>query len=136
MRLGWARGAWSAQASGASLTMPGDHAIDANKLSASVSYEARERAPDRRAVAWTAAFGQNREIHGNLEAYLLEGRMQLASRDAVYAPSPSPKAFSMPGSTLLAPSIVIGQSQVGAFTMGYVHDFWTTSTARVGIGGE
>jgi hypothetical protein len=122
MRLGWARGAWSAQASGASLTMP--EAItpyDAKKLSASVSYEARERAPDRRAVAWTAAFGQNREIHGNLEAYLLEGRMQLASRDAVYAPSPSPKAFSMPGSTLLAPCIVIASRRL-------VRSRWATCT--------
>ena len=138
VRLGWARGAWSAQASGASLTMP--EAItpyDAKKLSASVSYEARERAPDRRAVAWTAAFGQNREIHGNLEAYLLEGRMQLASRDAVYA-----RAESVAKSILDAGFHPPGtfhrhrQSQVGAFTMGYVHDFWTTSDTRVGIGGD
>lgn len=42
----------------------------------------------------------------------------------------------MPGSTRLAPSIVIASRRFGAFTMGYVHAFWTTSDARVGIGGD
>ena len=72
---------------------------DAKKLSASVSYVQ----PDRR-VAWTVAFGQNREIHGNLEAYLLEGRMQIAPADAGFHP---PGTFHRHR-----------QSQVSALTVG------------------
>jgi hypothetical protein len=134
VRLGWTRGPWTAQASGAMLTMP--EAVtpyDANKLSASVSYEQ----PDRRRIAWTAAFGQNREVHGNLEAYLLEGRMYLTSRDAVFA-----RAESVAKDILDAGFHPAGtfhrhrQSQVGALTMGYVRDLWTTPGATIGIGGD
>jgi hypothetical protein len=133
VRLGWARGAWSAQASGAALTMP--EAVtpyDAKKLSASASYVQ----PDRR-IAWTVAFGQNREIHGNLEAYLLEGRMQIAPAHAVYA-----RAESVAKSILDAGFHPPGtfhrhrQSQVGALTLGYIRDFLTTPSTRLGVGGD
>ena len=102
---------------------------DARKLSASVSFEQ----PDGRRVAWTAAFGQNREIHGNLEAYLLEGRMQLASRDAVYARAES-VAKSILDAGFHPPGLFHRhrQSQVGALTAGYVRDFWTTPDAGSG----
>ncbi len=134
VRLGWARGGWSAQVSGADLTRPEALApYDARKLSASVSFEQ----PDGRRVAWTAAFGQNREIHGNLEAYLLEGRMQLASRDAVYARVES-VAKSILDAGFHPPGLFHRhrQSQVGALTAGYVRDFWTTPDAGLGIGGD
>jgi hypothetical protein len=133
VRLGWARGAWSAQASGAALTTPElVTPYDAKRLSASLSYDE----PDRR-VAWTAAFGQNREIHGNLEAYLLEGRMQLRPRDAVYG-----RVESVAKDILDAGFHPLGvfhrhrQSQVGALTLGYVRDVWTASDARFGVGGD
>lgn len=90
---------------------------DAKKLSASVSYEQ----PAGR-IAWTAAFGQNREIHGNLEAYLLEGRMQLNSRHAVYA-----RAESVAKDILDAGFHPAGtfhrhrQSQVGGVFLRYRH---------------
>jgi len=133
VRLGWARGAWSAQASGAALTMPElVTPYDAQRLSASLSYDE----PDRR-LAWTVAFGQNREIHGNLEAYLLEGRMQLRPRDAVYG-----RVESVAKDILDAGFHPRGvfhrhrQSQVGALTIGYVRDLWTASDARFGVGGD
>jgi hypothetical protein len=133
LRLGWARGAWSAQASGAALTMPElTTPYDAKRLSASLSYQE----PARR-LAWTVAFGQNREIHGNLEAYLLEGRMQLRARDAVFA-----RAESVAKDILDAGFHPAGtfhrhrQSQVGAFTLGYLRDLWTASDRRLGIGGD
>ena len=134
VRLGWARGGWSAQVSGADLTRPEVLApYDARKLSASVSFEQ----PDGRRVAWTAAFGQNREIHGNLEAYLLEGRMQLASRDAVYARVES-VAKSILDAGFHPPGLFHRhrQSQVGALTAGYVRDLWTTPDAGLGVGGD
>ncbi len=133
LRLGFARGAWSAQASGADLTMP--EAVtpyDARKLSASLSY-----AEPAQRLAWTVAFGQNREIHGNLEAYLLEGRMQLRLRDAIYARAESvakdilDAGFHPPGTFHRH-----RQSQIGAFTLGYVRDLLITSDARLGVGGD
>ena len=133
VRFGWVRGAWSAQASGAALTTPElVTPYDAKRLSASLSYDE----PDRR-LAWTAAFGQNREIHGNLEAYLLEGRMQLRARDAVYG-----RIESVAKDILDAGFHPFGvfhrhrQSQVGALTLGYVRDVWTVSDARFGVGGD
>jgi hypothetical protein len=133
VRLGWARGAWSAQASGAALTTPElVTPYDAKRLSASLSYDE----PDRR-IAWTAAFGQNREIHGNLEAYLLEGRMQLRPRDAIYG-----RVESVAKDILDAGFHPLGvfhrhrQSQVGALTIGYARELWTMSEARFGIGGD
>jgi hypothetical protein len=132
VRLGWARGAWSAQTSGAALTMPElITPYDAKRLSASLSYE-----PDRR-LAWTVAFGQNREIHGNLEAYLLEGRMQLRPRDAVYGRVES-VAKDILDAGFHPPGVFHRhrQSQVGALTLGYVRDLWTVSDARFGVGGD
>jgi hypothetical protein len=134
MRLGWARGRWSAQASGAALTMPERLApYDAKRLSASVSFDE----PAQRGLAWTAAFGQNREIHGNLEAYLLEGRMQMRPRDAVYARAES-VAKSILDAGFHPPGVFHRhrQSQVGAFTIGYVRDFVITSDGRFGVGGD
>jgi len=133
MRLGWAHGAWSAQASGAALTMPElITPYDAKRLSASLSFDK----PDRR-LAWTAAFGQNREIHGNLEAYLLEGRMQLRPRDAVYGRVES-VAKDILDAGFHPPGVFHRhrQSQIGALTIGYVRDLWTASDARFGVGGD
>ena len=134
LRLGWARGAWRAQASGAALTMPEiTTPYDAKRLSASVGYDE----PARRRLAWTAAFGQKREIHGNLEAYLLEGRMQLRPRDGVYV-----RAESVAKDILDAGYHPRGifhrhrQSQVGALTLGYIREFWSGHDARVGVGGD
>jgi hypothetical protein len=138
VRLGWARGAWSAQASGAALTMPElTTPYDAKKLSASVTYvqtDAR-RAPR---IAWTAAFGQNREIHGNLEAYLLEGRMSLTSRDALYARAESSWRYDILDAGFHPRGVFHRhrQSQVGALTLGYVRDVWTTPDRRIGVGGD
>jgi hypothetical protein len=133
-RVGWARRGWSAQVSAAALNEPElITPYDAKKLSASLSFEQ----PDRRRVAWTVAFGQNREIHGNLEAYLLEGRMHLTGRDAVYARAES-VAKSILDAGFHPPGVFHRhrQSQVGAFTFGYVRDLVTTRGARVGLGGD
>ncbi len=41
-----------------------------NRLTASSSFF---KGDERNSLAWTAAIGQNREVFGNLAAYLLEG---------------------------------------------------------------
>jgi hypothetical protein len=106
---------------------------DAKRLSASVTYA---QAAGRR-IAWTAAFGQNREIHGNLEAYLLEGQMRIAAADIVYA-----RVESVAKDILDAGFHPRGvfhrhrQSQVGALTIGYVRDLMSMLDGRIGVGAD
>ena len=134
LRLGWSRGPWAAQVSGAALTQP--EALtpyDAKALSASLMYT---QTTGRR-LAWMAAFGQKREIHGNLEAYLVEGSMHLSERNIVYL-----RAESVAKDILDAGFHPRGvfhrhrQSQVGALTIGYVRDLLVTPMGRFGVGAD
>jgi len=134
LQLGWTHGPWSAQISGAELTMPEILTpYDAKRLSASVTYAQTTG----RHVAWTAAFGQKREIHGNLEAYLVEGSMQVTERHIVYM-----RAESVAKDILDAGFHPRGvfhrhrQSQVGALTLGVIRDIWITRVGRVGLGAD
>ena len=134
LQLRWTHGPWSAQISGAELTMPEILTpYDAKRLSASVTYAQTTR----RHVAWTAAFGQKREIHGNLEAYLVEGSMQVTERHIVYM-----RAESVAKDILDAGFHPRGvfhrhrQSQVGALTLGVIRDIWITRVGRVGLGAD
>jgi hypothetical protein len=131
MRLAWASGPWSAQVSGGWLTEPElITPFDATRLTASLSY-ARGR------LAWMAAFGQNREIHGNLEAYLLEATWRKTPRDAFYT-----RVESMAKDILDAGFHPVGtfhphrQSQVTAATLGYVRDLVQNKFGAFGIGGD
>ena len=64
------------------------------RVTASVSYF---KGDANRSIAWLAAFGQNREVFGNLEAYLIEGDAPgRASTRSTCAPSRWRKTFSMP----------------------------------------
>jgi hypothetical protein len=54
---------------------------DAKKVTASLAYVIGD---DTRGVAWMLAFGQNREIHGNLEAYLFEANIRTDARTTLY----------------------------------------------------
>ena len=132
-QLSWTHGPWSAQASGARLTLPElITPYDAKKLSASVGYSAGN---DTRGIAWLAAFGQNREIHGNLEAYLFEATIRTSVTTTVYT-----RIESVAKSILDAGFHPIGtfhrhrQSQVGALTMGYVRDVLRTRAGGFGAG--
>ncbi len=135
LRVGWAVGAWSAQISGARLKEP--EAItpyDADRLSASVSYGG---AVWQRPIALTAAFAQKREIHGNLEAYLLEAHLGLTPADAIYT-----RIESVAKDILDAGFHPRGvfhrhrQSQVAAYTHGYVRDIVITAKGRIGLGAD
>ena len=133
-RLSWTRGAWSLQASGADLKTPERKSpYDATRLTASVSYFTGD---DRRSLAWMAAFGQNREVFGNLEAYLVEGTKRM-DRNAFYL-----RAESVAKDILDAGFHPIGvahthrQSQVSALTLGYVRDVARPSWGSFGLGGD
>jgi hypothetical protein len=120
-RLSFARGPWSAQASGGRLKKPeATSPYDLTRLTASVSYE---KGDADRSLAWMAAFGQNREFFGHFEAYLFEATLRRSPRNAFYT-----RVESVAKDILDAGFHPIGfahrhrQSQVGALTLGYVRD--------------
>lgn len=131
-RISWTRGPWSAQLSGAYLKEPeAVTPFDAKRLTASVGWTSGDGR-----LAWLAAFGQNREIHGNLEAWLLEATLRATASDSVYARVESvakdildvgfhPGAFHRHR-----------QSQIGAFTAGYVRDWWRGTGGSIGTGAD
>jgi hypothetical protein len=134
-RLSWRHGRWAAQVSGAALTRPERVTpADARQLTASLAYAAGD---DRRGIAWLAAFGQRREIHGNLEAYLFEGHFRAGSRTTMYA-----RIESAAKSILDVGFHPVGifhrhrQSQVSALTAGYVRDAVRSRAGALGIGAD
>lgn len=135
LQVAWATGPWSAQISTAKITRPERLSpYDTVKHTASVAYT--RRGGEDRLLALLAAAGQNREAHGNLEAYLLEGTWRLSWRHAVYA-----RAESVAKDILDAGFHPLGfhrhrQSQVGALTGGYVFDVARGRGMRVGLGGD
>ncbi len=135
LQVALTRGRWSAQISNAWLTRPERlSTYDASRRTASVAYEWRD---GERVLAWMAAAGQNREVHGNLEAYLLEGTWRMSARHAIYM-----RAEQVAKDILDAGFHPIGlghthrQSNVGALTGGYVRDLVTGRYGRIGLGGD
>ena len=108
---------------------------DATRLSASVAVDGQL---GRRPLAALAAWGQNREIHGILDAYLLEGTLWLTTVDGLYGRAElvvkdildaggfHPRGFLHPHRL----------SRIGAFTGGYVRDVMRARGIRVGLGGD
>ena len=134
VRGSWAGGPWSLQVSGADLKTPERKSpYDASRITASASYF---KGDQNRSLAWTAAFGQNREVFGNLEAYLLEGARH-AGRHTIYG-----RAENVDKDILDAGFHPIGvqhthrQSNVTAFTVGYLRDMASKSFGSFGIGGD
>jgi hypothetical protein len=133
-RLSWADGPWQFQVSGADLKTPERKSpYDATRITASASFF---KGDERRSIAWTAAFGQNREVFGNLESYLFEGERK-AGLNAFYL-----RAESVAKDILDAGFHPIGvahthrQSQVSALTLGYVRRIASRSFGSFGIGGD
>lgn len=134
-RLSWRRHGWDAQVSAAHLTTPEwIHPFsDVTRLTASIGFM---RSDGR--LAALVAWGQNRETHGNLDAYLLEAtlrthaqhawytRVELTTKDILNAGGRHP-----PGFLHFHPL-----SRVGALTGGYVFDAVQSRAGRFGIGGD
>jgi hypothetical protein len=134
-RLSYIRGPWSAQTSWASLKTPERLSVyDSDRVTASLSYF---KGTADRSWAWTAAFGQNREVHGNMEAYLFEATRRLSPRHAVYTRAETvAKSILDAGFHPIGVSHVHRQSQVGALTLGYLRDLPRRAWGTVGIGGD
>jgi hypothetical protein len=134
VRASWADGPWRFQVSGGDLKTPERTSpYDASRVTASASYF---KGDENRSIAWTAAFGQNREVFGNLEAYLFEGSHR-AGRRTVYV-----RAENVDKDILDAGFHPIGvqhthrQSNVTAFTAGYLRDIVSRPFGSFGIGGD
>lgn len=133
-RLSWADGPWQFQVSVADLKTPERKSpYDAKRVTASASYF---KGDDLRSIAWTAAFGQNREVFGNLEAYLLEATRR-AGRNSLYARAESvAKDILDAGFHPIGTSHTHRQSQIGALTIGYVRTLASRSFGAIGLGGD
>jgi hypothetical protein len=133
-RLSWADGPWSIQLSGADLKTPERaSAYDAKRVTASVSFF---KGDENRSIAWLAAFGQNREVHGNLEAYLIEATRR-AGRNAFYTRAEHvAKDILDAGFHPLGVAHQHRQSPVNALTLGYVRDLSRRAWGTIGVGGD
>lgn len=133
-RASWADGPWSFQISGGHLKTPERKSpYDANRITASASFF---RGDERHSLAWTAAFGQNREVFGNLEAYLLEGT-QRSGNNAYYGRIESvAKDILDAGFHPIGVAHTHRQSQIGALTAGYIRDFFIPAWGTFGAGGD
>jgi len=133
-RLSWADGAWDIQISAADLETPETNSpYDAARLTASVSYF---KGDANRSTAWIAAFGQNREVFGNLEAYLVEGTRRI-NKHALYMRAESvAKDILDAGFHPIGVSHTHRPSQVSALTVGYVRDVISRTWGTFGIGGD
>jgi hypothetical protein len=134
VRLSWADGPWRLQVSGADLKTPERKSpYDATRLTASASYV---KGDELRSIAWMAAFGQNREVFGNLEAYLLEANRHVG-RNSFYG-----RAENVQKDILDAGFHPIGvahthrPSRVSALTLGYTRDVAAPTWGNFGIGGD
>lgn len=134
-RASWTRGRWSAQVSGATLKTPERKSpYDAKRITASASYFKGDAS---RSTAWLAAFGQNREVHGDLEAYLLEATHRVMKNTFYGRAEHVAKDILDAGFHPIGTAHTHRQSPVGALTLGYTRDL--KSDARWGslaIGGD
>jgi hypothetical protein len=132
----WTHGSWGAQVSGAHLTKPEVlEPYDQTRLSASLS---RAWNVAGRSVETLLAWGENREIHGHLDAYLVEAHAPLTMREAIYGRAElAAKDILDKGGFhpigFLHPHRI---SRVAAFTGGYVRDVVVTQYGRFGLGGD
>ena len=129
------RGAWQLQASAGHLKTPEfvEPFNDVTRLTASLAYTNADGK-----LATTLAWGQNREVHGDLDAYLAEAlwrprdrqswylRAELSTKDILGASGPHPRGF-----VHFHPL-----SRVGALTVGHVFDLVNSRAGLFGIGGD
>jgi len=134
VRVSWMTGPWATQVSAAALHEPeATTPYDAKRITASVTHST----PNRRLDAWLFAFGQNREAHGNFEAYLFEAHVTAGRRSALFV-----RAESVDKDILDAgfhPRGVFHRhrhSQVGAFTGGYLFTIARTKAGLFDVGAD
>jgi hypothetical protein len=133
-RVSWSDGPWAIQLSGADLKTPERKSpYDARRVTASLTYF---KGDERRSIAWTAAFGQNREVFGNLEAYLVEGARRSGAHSWYARAEHVAKDILDAGFHPLGSAHTHRQSPIGALTVGYVREVATPRWGTFGVGGD
>ena len=84
----------------------------------------------------SAAFGQNREVHGNLEAYLIEATRRVGKNAFYMRAEHVAKDILDAGFHPLGVAHSHRQSPVNALTLGYVRDLTRRSWGTIGVGGD
>ena len=134
-RVSWKRNGWDAQVSAAHLTTPEwvEPFSDVTRLTASVAFTR----PDGR-LATLLSWGQNREIHGNLDAYLFEATVRPYTRHSWYTREELvTKDILNPGGRHPRGFTHFHQlSRVASFTGGYQFSVAKTKIGQFGIGGD
>ncbi|HEX4348122.1 MAG TPA: hypothetical protein VHZ73_11145 [Vicinamibacterales bacterium] len=128
-------GPWKAQVSGAHIHQPElFEPFDITRLTASAEFDGVQL---KRPFAFTAAWGENREVHGIMDNYLLEwewsilahgstyGRLEFTPKDILDLGTPSPPGF--PDFHRI--------SHVDALTIGYIHDVFNHG-GHFGLGAD
>lgn len=134
VRISWRRGPWTAQVSGAHLTQPERVTpYDADKVTASI---ARDSTGEERGVSWLAGFGQKREVHGRFEAYLLEATLRANTSNIFYTRLESVAKDILDAGYHPTVFHQHRQSQVGAFTAGYIRNVLRTRAGSIGVGAD
>ena len=136
LRTSWQRGPWQAQVSGARLQRPEFYSYnDMTRLTASIIFTGTLGS---RPTAATLAWGENREVHGILDGYLLEWDVQMTPRGSLYGRLEAAAKDLLDLGGLEPPGFVQFHriSHVGAFTLGYLREISQRSWGRVGLGGD
>jgi hypothetical protein len=92
---------------------------------------------DERLAAFVA-WGQNREIHGTLDSYLLEATVRTRTRHAWYTRAELTTKDILNAGGRHPPGVLHFHplSRVGALTGGYVFDVVQSNAGSFGIGGD
>jgi hypothetical protein len=134
-QVSWTRGGCRSQFSAAHLTKPEwvEPFYDMTRITASIEYTS---ATGRIATLWS--WGQNREIHGILDAYLFEATLRSRGRQAWYTRAELAVKDILGAGGRHPPGFVHFHplSRVGGFTAGYVFDVLVSRAGRFGIGGD
>jgi hypothetical protein len=113
------------------ITSPGR---DMARLTASVAYT---RATEPISAAIFVAWGQNREIHGAMDAYLFESEVGWLDRNYVYSRAElATKDILNAGPDRIGIVDFHALSRVGAFTLGYTRDVTGGARTRFGVGAD
>jgi hypothetical protein len=136
VRGSWRSGPWNLQFSGAHLHEPEPYdPYDMTRLTASIEFNGTWRS---KPLAATIAWGENREIHGILDGYLLEWSWQLWQTGSFYGRG-EVAAKDILGLGSVHPRGIIHIhpiSRVAAGTLGYVRQLPSLGRGRLAIGGD
>jgi hypothetical protein len=138
LRGSWRKGPWEAQFSSGHLNEPEwFDPYDVTRFTASIQYNG---AVASRPLAATLAWGQNREILGALDGYLLEWDLQAASWSSIYGRAETMRkeilSLGVHPRGLPPNSHPHSISDVSALTVGYVWNLPIQMGSSLGVGAD